>query len=53
MIWLLTYRVEHDFRPFQGWVVKAESESEARLEICKKFGFKYGETSASTTSTTT
>jgi hypothetical protein len=46
--WLLTYRVEHDFRPFRVWIVQAESESEARLEICKQFGFKYEETSATT-----
>jgi len=48
--WVLTYCVEHDFRPYRFWLVKAESESEARLIVCNQQGFKYEETSATTTS---
>jgi hypothetical protein len=44
--WNLTYVVECDFRPFQEWIVEAESESEARLIVSKQLGVPYEETSA-------
>lgn len=44
---LLTYAVECDFRPFQRWILQAESESEARLALVALAGVPYEETSAS------
>lgn len=44
--WTLTYAVECDFRPFQQWIVEAESESEARLIVARQLGVPYEETSA-------
>lgn len=42
----LTYRVQCDFRPYQEWVVEAESESEARLIVAHQLGVPYDETDA-------
>jgi hypothetical protein len=47
MVNLLTYAVECDFRPYQQWVVEAESESEARLMVAQMLGVPYEETDAS------
>jgi hypothetical protein len=46
MITFLTYAVECDFRPYQQWVVEAESESEARLMVSRQLGVPYEETDA-------
>jgi hypothetical protein len=46
MITLLTYAVECNFRPFQQWIVKAESQSEARLMVAQMLGVPFEETSA-------
>lgn len=43
----MTYRVECDFRPYQAWVLEADSESEARLIVARQLGVPYEETSAS------
>jgi hypothetical protein len=45
--WMSKYIVHCDFRPFQEWQVEAESESEARLIVCKQLNVPYEETSAS------
>ena len=42
------YAVECDFRPYQEWVVEAESESEARLIVARQLGVPYEETDART-----
>lgn len=42
----MTYRVQCDFRPYQEWVVEAESESEARLIVARQLGVPYDETDA-------
>ena len=42
----LKYAVECDFRPFQQWIVEAESESEARLIVSRQLNVPYEETSA-------
>lgn len=44
--WMLRYVVQCDFRPFQEWEIEAESESEARLIVCKQLNVPYEETSA-------
>ena len=46
MISLLIYKITADFLPFRSWIVRAESESEARLEIAQKLGIPYEQTSA-------
>jgi hypothetical protein len=45
-MWMMTYRVEHDFRPYLSWLIEAESESEARLILCAQMGFQYEHTEA-------
>ena len=45
----LTYKITADFLPFRSWTVRAESESEARLEISKKLGIPYEQTAAELT----
>ena len=49
MIPLLTYKITADFLPFRSWLVRAESESEARLEVARKLGIPYEQTSAEIT----
>lgn len=44
--WNLTYTVTADFRPYQAWIIEAESESEARLELVRLIGVPYEETEA-------
>ena len=44
--WMMTYRIEHDFRPYLAWLIEAESESEARLILCRQMGFEYEHTEA-------
>ena len=44
--WNLTYAVQCDFRPYQEWIVEAESESEARLMVAQQLGVPYEETDA-------
>jgi len=46
--WNLTYAVQCDFRPFQKWIVEAESESEARLMVAQMLKVPYEETDART-----
>lgn len=41
------YKVTADFLPFRTWLIEAESESEARLELCHMIGVPYEQTSAS------
>lgn len=43
----LRYEVTADFRPYQSWIIEAESESEARLELARLIGVPYEETAAS------
>lgn len=45
--WTSTYAVQCDFRPYQEWIVEAESESEARLIVSRQLNVPYEETSAS------
>lgn len=42
----LKYVVQCDFRPYQQWIIKAESESEARLIVARQLSVPYEETSA-------
>ena len=42
----LTYKVTHDFRPFRHWLVQAESEIEARMEIAAELGCELGKLEA-------
>lgn len=42
----LTYSVELDFLPYRRFIVQAESESEARLQVAKEMQVPYEETSA-------
>ena len=42
----LTYKVTHDWRPFRHWLVQAESEIEARMEIAAELGCELGELEA-------
>lgn len=42
----LRYKVECDYRPYQEWIVEAESESEARLIVAQQLGVPYDETDA-------
>lgn len=44
--WESTYAVQCDFLPFREWIVKAESESEARMIAVNMLGVPYEETSA-------
>jgi hypothetical protein len=46
MKWLMRYKVTADFRPYRAWWISAESESEARLQICRLHGIPYEETEA-------
>jgi len=46
MVTVLTYAVECDFRPYQQWIVEAESESEARLMVAQMLGVPFEETDA-------
>ena len=46
MNWLKTYRCEADFLPFRHWLIEAESESEARLQLVAMLGIPYEQTSA-------
>lgn len=43
---LITYAVMADFRPYRRWIIQAESESEARLELVKLLGIPYEQTEA-------
>ena len=43
----MTYKVTCDFRPYQTWVLEADSESEARLIVARQLAVPYEETSAS------
>lgn len=42
----LTYKVTHDFRPYRHWLVQAESEIEARMEVAAELGCELGELEA-------
>ena len=42
----LTYTCTADFRPYQRWIIQAESESEARLKLVRLIGVPYEETEA-------
>ena len=42
----LTYKVTHDWRPFRAWLVQAESEIEARMEVAAKLGCELTELEA-------
>ena len=42
----LTYAVELDFLPFRRFIVQAESESEARLQVATETQTPYEQTSA-------
>ena len=46
MNWKLQYKVTADWLPFREWLVLAESESEARMELVSKLGIPYEETEA-------
>ncbi len=46
MIKKLTYRVSHDWRPFRHWLVQAESEIEARMDVAAELGCELGELEA-------
>lgn len=43
----MKYEVTCDFRPYQAWVLDADSESEARIILARQLGVPYEETSAS------
>lgn len=49
MTWTRMYRVEADYLPFRHWLIKAESESEARMALVAQIGVPYEETSAKLT----
>lgn len=40
------YKVTADFLPFRTWLIEADSESEARLELSRMIGVPYEQTSA-------
>jgi hypothetical protein len=42
----LTYKVTHDFRPYRHWLVQAESEIEARMEVAAELGCDLSELEA-------
>lgn len=44
--WTLNYVVTADFLPFRKWVIAAESESEARMELVRMLGIPYEQTDA-------
>ena len=43
----MTYKVTADFLPFRIWLIDAESEAAARMELVRRIGVPYDETSAS------
>jgi hypothetical protein len=45
----MTYKVTHDWRPYRHWLVQAESEIEARMEVAAELGCELGELEASLT----
>lgn len=36
--WFLTYDVTADFRPYQHWLVRAEGEASARMQVSRETG---------------
>lgn len=42
----MSYIVTADFRPYQRWIIQADSDSEARLALVALIGVPYEETAA-------
>lgn len=44
--WFLTYDVTADFQPFRHWIVQAEGEASARLQVSRETGIPVEELTA-------
>lgn len=47
--WFLTYDVTADFVPFRHWLVRAEGEASARLQVSRETGIPVEELCANVT----